>query len=171
MNDVIAVITFEPKNRKITKLKLANIQFRFKCKRCAVLCCKLGGPVLTRKDTELIAAAGYPIKDFLEPMNGYTEGLPLAVGGLKTRADGSCVFLKFDAEHNCFQCSIYDYRPVLCRLYPFRFESLSSNQFALKFIPCCMGLKNPEGEPLDENFVSTSLVGLLHETMSLIQSV
>ena len=30
------------------------------------------------------------------------------VGGLKTRADGSCVFLKFDAEQDCFQCGIYD---------------------------------------------------------------
>lgn len=67
MNDVVAVITFDPKNRRITELKLANKQFRFKCKRCAALCCKLGGPVLTRKDAKQIAAVGYPVNDFFEP--------------------------------------------------------------------------------------------------------
>jgi len=169
MNDVVAVITFDPKNRRIIELKLANSQFRFKCKRCAALCCKLGGPVLTRKDAELITAAGYPVKDFLEPKNGDAEGLPLVVGGLKTRADGSCVFLKFDAEQNCFQCGIYDHRPALCRLYPFSFESLGSNCVALKFIPCCMGLNNPEGEPLDENFVSFRLLEPLLEAMALLK--
>jgi Fe-S-cluster containining protein len=169
MNDVVAVITFDPKNRRITELKLANNLFRFRCKRCAALCCKLGGPVFTRKDAELIEAAGYPVKDFLEPKNGDAEGLPLVVGGLKTRADGSCVFLKFDAEQNCFQCGIYDHRPALCRLYPFIFESLGSNSVALKFIPCCMGLNNPEGEPLDENFVSFRLLEPLLEAMVLLK--
>jgi len=81
-----------------------------------------------------------------------------------------CIFLKFDAERNCFQCSIYDHRPALCMLSPFRFESLSSNRIALKFIPCCMGLNNPDGKPLDENFVSTSLLEPLLETMLPLQN-
>jgi Fe-S-cluster containining protein len=169
MNDLVAVITFEPKNRKITELKLANNLFRFKCKRCAALCCKLGGPVLTRKDAKLIGAAGYPVTDFLEPKNGDAEGLPLVFGTLKTRADGSCVFLKFDAEQNCFQCGIYDIRPALCRLYPFSFESLGSNSVALKVIPCCMGLNNPDGEPSDENFVSFRILEPLLEAMELLK--
>jgi Fe-S-cluster containining protein len=167
MNNFVAVITFDSKNIRHIELKHANKQFRFKCKRCAVLCCKLGGPMLTQKDAELIAMAGYPIKNFLEPINGDAEGFPLMVGGLKTRADGSCVFLKFDAEQNCFQCDIYDHRPALCRLYPFSFERLSPNSVALKFIPCCMGLNNPEGEPLDENFVSNLLFELLLEATAL----
>jgi Fe-S-cluster containining protein len=169
MNDLVAVITFEPKNRKIIELKLANNLFRFKCKRCAALCCKLGGPVLTRKDAKLIGAAGYPVTDFLEPKNGDAEGLPLVFGNLKTRADGSCVFLKFDAEQNCFQCGIYDIRPALCRLYPFSFESLGSNSVALKVIPCCMGLNNPDGEPSDENFVSFRILEPLLEAMELLK--
>jgi Fe-S-cluster containining protein len=169
MNDVVAVITFDPKNRRITELKLANNLFRFKCQRCAVFCCKLGGPVLTRKDAKLIEATGYPVTDFLEPIKEDAEGLPLVVGGLKTRADGSCIFLKFDAEQNCFQCGIYDHRPALCRLFPFSFESLGSNSVALKFIPCCMGLNNPEGEPLDENFVSFRLLESLLEAMELLK--
>jgi Fe-S-cluster containining protein len=169
MNDALAVITLDPKNRRITDLKLTQNQFRFKCKRCAALCCKLGGPMLTRKDAELLEAAGYPVNDFLEPINGDAEGLPLVVGGLKTRADGSCVFLKFDDEQNSFQCGIYDYRPALCRLYPFSFESLGSNRVALKFIPCCMGLNNPEGKVLDKEFVSKRLLEPLLEAMELLQ--
>jgi Fe-S-cluster containining protein len=169
MNDAVAVITLDPKNRRITDLKLTQNQFRFKCKRCAALCCKLGGSMLTRKDAELLEATGYPVNDFLKPINGDAEGLPLVVGGLKTRADGSCIFLKFDVEQNSFQCGIYDYRPALCRLYPFSFESLGSNRVALKFIPCCMGLNNPEGEPLDENFVSKRLLEPFLESMELLQ--
>ena len=123
--------------------------------------------MLTRKDAELIDAAGYHVKDFLEPNNGDADSL--IVGSLKTEADGSCVFLKLGAEQNCFQCSIYDYRPTLCRLYPFRFESLGSNHVALKFIPCCMGLNNPEGKVLDKQYVSDHLLEPLLEAMTMLQ--
>ena len=167
MNDVVAVITLDPENRQICDLKLTQNQFRFKCKQCAALCCKLGGPVLTQKDAELIEAAGYAVKDFVEPAN--RDALPHFVGGLKTREDGSCIFLDFDAEQNCFQCGIYDYRPALCRLYPFRFESLDCNHVALKLIPCCMGLNNPEGKVLDEEFVSSNLLEPLLESIELLQ--
>jgi Fe-S-cluster containining protein len=167
MNDVVAVITLDPENRQICDLKLAQNQFRFKCKRCAALCCKLGGPVLTRKDAERIEAAGYDAKDFVEPKNG--DSLPHVVGGLKTREDGSCIFLDFDAEQNSFHCGIYDSRPALCRLYPFSFERLEGNRVALKFIPCCMGLNNPEGKVLDEEFVSATILEPLLESMKLLQ--
>jgi Fe-S-cluster containining protein len=169
MNNIVAVITFDPKNRSLVELKLIDKQFRFKCKRCAALCCKLGGPMLTRKDVEMIVAAGYSVYNFLEYTNGDVEASPFMVGDLKTRADGTCVFLKFDAEQNCFQCDIYDHRPALCRLYPFSFEKLDHNSVALKFIPCCMGLNNPEGEPLDENFVSNFLLEPLFEATALLQ--
>jgi len=125
--------------------------------------------VLTRKDAELIENAGYPVKDFLEPTNGDAEGLPLGYGGLKTGADGSCIFLQQDIERNCFKCSIYDFRPALCRLYPFSFESLGSNRIALNIIPCCMGLNSPEGEPLDKNFVASRLLEPLLEAIELLQ--
>jgi Fe-S-cluster containining protein len=168
MNDIVAVITLDPKNKRITDLKLTQSHFRFKCKRCAILCCKLGGPLLTRKDAEMIEKAGNPVKDFLEPINQNIEDLPI-IGALKTRPDSSCIFLRFDPEKNCFQCSIYDNRPSLCRLYPFSFESLGSNCVALKFIPCCMGLNNPEGKVLDKKFVSNRLLEPLLEAMNLLQ--
>ena len=168
MNDIVAVITLDTKNQRINDLKFTQNQFKFKCKRCATLCCKLGGPLLTRKDAKMIESAGYHLKDFLEPINHNPENLAL-VGGLKTKADGSCIFLQFDTKQNRFQCGIYDYRPTFCRLYPFRFESLGSNSISLKFIPCCMGLNNPEGKVLDRTFVSDRLLEPLFEFINLSQ--
>ena len=169
MNDVVAVITLDLKTTKIKDLKLTQEQFRFKCKRCAALCCKLGGLTLTRKDAERLADAGYLAKDFLDPINRTDKGLPLVYGRLKTREDGSCIFLQQNIERNCFKCCIYEFRPALCRLYPFSFERLDSNRVALKFIPCCMGLNNPKGEPLDNKFVSSRLLEPLLETIELLQ--
>ena len=123
--------------------------------------------MLTRKDAERIEAAGYAVKDFVEPLTG--DALPHVVGGLKTREDGSCIFLDFDAEQNSFHCAIYDSRPAICRLYPFSFESLEGNRVALKFIPCCMGLNNPEGKLVDKEFVSSNLLEPLLEAMKLLQ--
>jgi Fe-S-cluster containining protein len=166
MNDAVAVITLDPQNRKIADLKLAQKQFRFKCKRCAALCCKLGEPVLTKKDAESIEAAGHPMKDFLEPTNN--KDLSPVYGSLKSREDGSCIFLQEDIEGNCFKCGIYDFRPSLCRLYPFSFERLDSNRVTLKFIPCCRGLNSAEGKVLDEEFVSSHLLEPLLEAMKLL---
>ena len=167
MNETLALITLDNKLRKVADLSLEQKHFRFKCRRCAALCCKLGGPVLTRKDVEQIENAGYSVKDFLEPVNRNIKGSPLVYGNLKSREDGSCIFLEFDSELNCHKCSIYDFRPVLCRLYPFSFEMIDSNRIALKYIPCCRGLNNREGELLNEKFVSIYLLEPLLEAMEL----
>jgi len=59
MNEVLALVTLDSKLRRVADLSLEQERFRFKCKRCAALCCKLGGPVLTRKDVERIADEGF----------------------------------------------------------------------------------------------------------------
>ena len=100
MREVLAKITVDSKSRQITDLSLLQKRFRFKCKRCATFCCRLGGPKLTRKDIERIEEAGYHVKDFLEPANSEFEGMPVMRGSLKNREDGSCFFLKFDAKQN-----------------------------------------------------------------------
>jgi Fe-S-cluster containining protein len=165
MNEALASITLDSE-LKIADFSLEQKHFRFKCKRCATLCCKLGGPLLTRKDVERIEAKGYPAKDFLEPVNNESN-LASLYGNMKNREDGSCIFLEFDVKLNCYKCSIYDSRPLLCRLYPFSFETGDSNRIALKFIPCCRGLNNPEGEPFNENFVTNSLLEPLLEAIEL----
>jgi len=127
----------------------------------------LGGPWLTGRDVERIKQAGYDAKDFLEPaLNNNFKGLPM-LGSLKNNEDRSCIFLKFDAEKNCYECSIYDFRPVLCRLYPFDFERIGPNSIVLKLIPCCRGLNNPDGELVDEKFISNQLLDALLEVISL----
>ena len=108
-------------------------------------------------------------KDFLEPINRTDKGLHLVYGRLKPREDGLCIFLQQNFERNCFKCCIYEFRSALYMLFPFSFERLDSNRVALKFIPCCMGLNNPEGKVLDKEFVSNSLLEPLLEAIELLQ--
>jgi len=151
-------------------ISLHQKHLRFKCRRCATFCCKLGGPKLTKKDIERIEQAGYGAKDFLEPtLNSRFKGLPMR-GSLKNKEDGSCVFLKFDAEKNGYECSIYDFRPVLCRLYPFEFEGINSNSVMLKFVPCCRGLNNPDGELVDKGFITNYLLDAMLEFLEDVKS-
>jgi Fe-S-cluster containining protein len=108
------------------------------------------------------------VKDFLEPVsNSEFKGLPVMCGSLKSKRDGSCVFLRFDVEDDCYECSIYDSRPALCRLYPFDFDRVGSNSVVLKFIPCCRGLNNPDGELVDEEFINNHLLDALLEAIGL----
>jgi Fe-S-cluster containining protein len=147
LNEKIAEVVLDPEKRQIIGLTLYR-PIRFKCKRCATFCCKLGGPKLTDKDIEHIRRAGYDTKEFLEP----------ALNSLKSREDGSCIFLKFEAEKNVYTCKIYDFRPALCRLYPFEFNEKSPHVLALKLIPCCTGLNNSDGEAIDKDFITYYLL-------------
>jgi len=125
----------------------------------------LGGPKLTRKDIERIEEAGYHVKDFLEPANSEFKAMPFTRGSLKNREDGACIFLKFDAKQKQYECSIYDFRPILCRLYPFDFDRVGTNSIVLKFIPCCRGLNNLDGKLVDERFINKHLLAPLLEAI------
>lgn len=108
------------------------------------------------------------MKDFLEPvLNKEFKGSPIMRGILKNREDRSCIFLKFDVEEDRYECSIYDFRPVLCRLYPFDFDRAGPNSIALKLIPCCRGLNNPNGELVDKEFITNHLLNALLEAIEL----
>ena len=121
--------------------------------------------MLTRKDIERIEENGYRVKDFLEPTNREFNSMPFACGSLKNREDGACVFLKFDAKQNRYECSIYGSRPILCRFYPFDFDLVGPNSIVLKVIPCCRGLNNPYGELVDERFITKNLLAALLERL------
>jgi len=169
MSEVLARITINPETKQIRGLSIHQKSLRFKCRRCAIFCCRLGGPNLTRKDIERIKQAGYYAKDFLEPeLNSEFKDMPIMEGSLKNKEDGSCIFLKFDAKKNRYECSIYDFRPTLCKLYPFDFDWVGSNSVALKFIPCCMGLNLPDGDLVDEEFIVNHLLGSLLEAMGFL---
>jgi len=167
LSEVLAKITIDSKSKQIRDLSLFQKHFRFKCGRCATFCCRLGGPKLSRKDIERIEKTDYSAKDFLEPTNSEFKGLSVMHGSLRNRKDGSCIFLKFDAKQNRYECSIYDFRPILCRLYPFDFDRVGSNIIVLKFIPCCRGLNNPNGKLVDEKFITNHLLAPLLEAIEL----
>jgi len=121
--------------------------------------------MLTIKDVKRIEEAGYRVKDFLQLTNSELKSMPFTRGSLKNREDGACIFLKFDAKQNRYECSIYDSRPILCRLYPFDFDLVGSNSIVLKFIPCCRGLNNLDGEFVDERFVAKNFLAALLERL------
>ena len=167
MNDIIAILTVNQQNRTIVDIKITQKQFKFKCKRNATLCCKLGGPTLTKKDITKIQSAGHSLEDFIQPPKNDATN---CIGSLKTRTDGSCIFLKHDKQQNKQNCEIYDFRPALCKIYPFHFEPLGPDKVALKLIPCCLGLNNPEGKDLDEKFISSVLLEPLLDVIELIHN-
>jgi len=158
LNENIARVIVNPKTKRVAKIILHQKHLRFKCQRCAAFCCKLGGPKLTGKDVDRIEQAGYSLEEFLESVSkNEFKGLPIMCGRLKSKEDGSCVFLSFEAEKNMYKCSIYEVRPALCRLYPFDFERINSSFFMLKFISCCKGLYKRDGELVSKSFVNKKL--------------
>ena len=170
MEDVVAIITLDSQNLTVVDLTLTQKKYHFTCKQCASLCCKLGGPVITKNEAKLIESSGFCVADFLEPINRDVACSSVVAGSLKTRSNGSCIFLKRDQAHNRHYCSIYPVRPALCRLYPFSFEHCGPNKVALKIIPCCLGLSSCEGELVTEKFVSDRVLEPLLEAMRLLQS-
>jgi Fe-S-cluster containining protein len=69
---------------------------------------------------------------------------------LRRRSDGACVFLRY--EGNLPRCSIYEIRPVACRLYP-----LIPSGSRLKVDPLCPGLSRTEGHTLKEHLATQNV--------------
>jgi Fe-S-cluster containining protein len=152
LDENIARINLDPKTHSIKHATLYVKNLRFQCKRCATFCCKLGGPTLSASDVERLTKAGYCQTEFLEANHN----------GLKSAADGSCIYLKFDAEKQVYRCAVYDYRPALCRLYPFHFEETGPCCFILKLMPC-LGINRRVGVLFDEEFIVARLLDSLKE--------
>jgi len=158
LKENIARVTVNLETRQILDIHLCERNLRFRCKRCAIYCCKLGGPSLTGKDIDHIKSAGYNISEVTEPAKRQYRNFPFLPSTVKSKKNGSCIFLKIDKKTNTYECSIYDVRPVLCRLYPFDFERINANSFLLRIIPCCKGLNNMDGELVNESFIMKHLI-------------
>jgi len=146
LSETVAEVLLSPENQQITNLTLHEKRLRFKCQQCAVFCCKLGGPTLSEKDVKRIEQAHYHVEEFVDGNR------------LKSKEDGSCIFLNFNRRKSVYECSIYGFRPALCRIYPFSLEEKSPNSFVLKLIPCCNGLNSPDGELVNEKFIIKHLL-------------
>jgi Fe-S-cluster containining protein len=162
LGENIAEVIFDPEARRVVRMTFYHDGLRFRCRRCAVFCCKLGGPILTKNDMERSKLAGVRLEDFLETTtDSKFKRLPTMVGNLKNKRDGSCIFLKFSPRRGVYECLIYDSRPARCRLYPFDFDRVSPNSFTLDLIPCCNGLNAEDGELVDKNFITKHLLNAL----------
>jgi Fe-S-cluster containining protein len=162
LGENIAEVIFDPETKRIVRMTIYHDDLRFRCRRCAVFCCKLGGPELTKSDMERAKLAGHRMEDFMETtLDPKFKGPPMMVGNLKNSNDGSCIFLKSSPTRGVYECPIYDSRPALCRLYPFDSEKVSPNSFTLKLIPCCNGLNTEDGELVNENFITKHLLSAL----------
>jgi len=148
----IASVSLELKTMRIKHVTLYQRRLRFQCKRCATFCCKLGGPTLSLKDVERLKRAGCCESEFLDANHGC----------LKNKASGECVFLRFDEEKHAYECSVYNHRPALCKLYPFHFEKTSSNSLLLRIMPC-MGINRRYGELFDEKLIVAHLLDSLRD--------
>ncbi len=156
-NAEMAEILMDYATKRVSDIAIYEEGLRFKCRRCAIFCCRLGGPQLTQKDVQRIEQAGYREEGFFESCEGKDSSVKF-LGGIRGRADGSCVFLEFNPEEGNYACSIYDSRPALCRLYPFDFYQTKRQSIVLRVIPCCRGLNAPNGEIVDEQFIASSLI-------------
>jgi len=167
LSENLARIILNPETKQTPNITVYQKNLRFKCKRCATFCCKLGGPNLTKEDIERIKRAGYKTESFVGPVqNRRYERMVTPHGSLRNKKDGSCIFLKFNNEKGSYECAIYDLRPVLCRLYPFEVKTPLPNCITIKIIPCCRGLNNPDGEIVDERFVVNHLVEAIFDLNS-----
>jgi len=153
LNQLIAEIKIDPAAKQIKRINCHASHITFKCKRCGVFCCKLGGPKLSKKDVDRLKQAGKETIEFLD-----TD-----CATLRSREDGSCVFLSYDETARLSKCSVYNFRPTLCRLYPFRLERLGRNSYSLWLIPCCNGLNAENGESLDRSFIANTISDVLFE--------
>jgi len=166
LKEDIAVITVNPETRQILDIHFYERNLRSKCKRCAIFCCKLGAPGLTKKDIKQMKSAGYDISEFIEPSKRRYGNFSFTPSMVKSNKDGSCIFLKTDKKPNTYECLIYGIRPTLCRLYPFDFERINANAFLLKIIPCCKGLNNPDGELVNKSFIIKHLLDSIFDLTS-----
>lgn len=153
LNPKIAEIKIDPNSRRIKRISCYASHVTFKCKRCGVFCCRLGGPKLPKKDVDRLTQAG----------NGTTRFLDNDHTALRSKEDGSCIFLSYDTTTQLHKCSVYKFRPTLCRLYPFHLEKSGHNSYTLRLIPCCNGLNAIEGEKLDRDFIAKTISGVVFE--------
>jgi Fe-S-cluster containining protein len=159
LDENIAEVIFDPEAKRIVRMTLYHDNLRFRCIRCAVFCCKLGGPILTKSDVERAKLAGHRLEDFLEATTDPKfKRLPTMAGNLKNNKDGSCILLKTNLKRGVYECPIYNSRPTRCRLYPFDFEKVNPNSFTLKLIPSCNGINAEDGELVNENFITKHLL-------------
>jgi Fe-S-cluster containining protein len=103
-------------------------------------------------------SAGHKKSEFVEYSKREYGNHSLMTNVMKNRKDGSCIFLRTYAKKNAYECSIYEIRPILCRLFPFEIKRIDIDSFLLKILPCCNGLNDADGELVNKKFILKHLL-------------
>jgi Fe-S-cluster containining protein len=100
---------------------------RFECSRCGICCGD------TKEKTRHILMVDCEVKEISEKTGCLANFFCVSIEGrlpyvfeMRKQQDGKCTFLKDN------QCVIYDFRPLICRFYPFELK-FSENQKRYQF--------------------------------------
>jgi Fe-S-cluster containining protein len=120
---------------------------------------------LTKEDIEQIESAGHKISEFVENSERKYGNHSLITTVMKNRKDCSCIFLRTDKERSVYECSIYEIRPIICRLFPFEIKRTDVDSLLLKILPYCNGLNDADGELVNKKFVFNHLLENNYRTL------
>jgi len=117
----------------------------FKCIKCA-LCCgdtekRTRTILMLKTEIEKIAVK---IKMHPESFSEEVKGFEPYAYKMRKTADGKCIFL------NKNQCTIYAYRPLICRFYPFELKETSNGIYVFNYTKECPGIG--KGSPRGKSF-------------------
>jgi len=142
--------TFWVKGTGVKTVKLDKKGLRFKCRRCATFCCRLGGPMVGCKDLRRLKKAISKIDSFIETAAVGTSVIKV----LASKPNRQCILLRRDSRGK-YRCSEYALRPDACRTYPFKLIRRDSCLTVL--VSPCRGLNYKEGQLIDERLVGKYL--------------
>ena len=109
---------------------------RFVCEKCGRCCGDTEDTVrhvlLLKTEAEKISEQiSLDIHEFAQEVYGFE---PYIYEIKKTETEGKCLFLKNN------QCIIYEFRPIICRFYPFELKNLGNNKYLFLFTTKCKGI-------------------------------
>jgi Fe-S-cluster containining protein len=119
---------------------------RFRCIKCGICCGdtkeKNRHILLLRPEVEQIAkTTSQPISKFAVKIK---DRAPYSYEMKKRAKDGKCGFL----ENN--RCTIYSFRPLICKFYPFELKNLHSRKYKFFYTDECQGIN--KGRMLREGY-------------------
>jgi Fe-S-cluster containining protein len=137
---------------------------RFKCLKCA-LCCgdtenRVRSILLFKIEAEWISRK---TSKSLDEFAQHVEGFEPYVYRMKKTSEGKCLFLRNNT------CSIYPERPLICRFYPFKLESVKTDRYAFDYTIECTGIgKGPQLEKRAFEKLFKKLTDLVNKNSSIV---
>jgi hypothetical protein len=123
----------------------------FTCTRCGECCSGKDNEVMVSPDEidVLCKVAKLTQKEIVEPYPEWIhdQGATYTFGYvLKRGKDGNCMFLKNK------RCTVYEYRPHICRTYPFMLDG--EKLLVFECPGCRLGEDTPEAEKLQKDLLA-----------------